>query len=186
MVKKKRTIYLTVTRKTPDMVLLPKLTGFYHFEQYARKLSQFQVKLEVRERQFNNKYEENTILYLYNGDERITEDDLDRGVQVPRGITLEAVVTERAGSTVSVPDMICTQYSQAEFVITGSQLVIGTVQEDQTVYDRGSAYVYKQNPAAGSVIRTGQQVDVFLTQRRPASCPADDSQDDTDEDDQNQ
>ncbi len=177
-VKKNRKIYLTVTKTNPDLVTLPDLAGTYDYSQYAKKLNVLGIKLRIRERVFNNKYEENTILNLYYKDEKISEEALKRGVKIPMGNVVEVVVTEQTSGRVALPNLVCRTYSAAEFLVTGNNLLLGKVSLDNTVTDKVNAYVYKQEPAyePGSTIRMGQIMNIFLTQNRPAKCAIDDTE----------
>ncbi len=169
-VKQRRRIYLTVTRSTPDMVTLPELIGSYNYNQYTRKLSQLNVRFTIKERKFDAKLEENTILYLYYNGRQIADADLRDGVRVPMGSTLEFVVTERSTGFVEIPDLVCKTYQEAQFIISSNNLVIGNIFGE--VSDLNSAYVYKQEPeyVPGQNIRMGEQINLYMVQERPAGC----------------
>jgi len=148
-VKEKRTIYLTITKFQAEEKLLPTLAGNDNYNYYARRLKQLKVNLKVKSKQFSNKLEENTILYLYVNDKKITARDLKKGIKVPQGAMVEAVVTTRGGGRVSVPNIVCKKYTEAAFIVEGSQLNVSVVQ-DGTVKSLDDAYVWKQNPAYNS------------------------------------
>ncbi len=171
-VKQRRRIYLTVTKSTPDMVTLPELVGSYNYDQYTRKLAQLNIRFTIRERKFDAKLEENTILYFFHNGRQISDADLRNGVKVPMGSTLEFVVTERSNSFVEIPDLVCKTYEAAQFLISANNLAIGNIYGE--VSDMSSAYVWKQEPeyAPGQTIRMGEQISLYLVQERPASCPA--------------
>ncbi|MEM1123306.1 MAG: PASTA domain-containing protein [Bacteroidota bacterium] len=170
-VKEERTIYLTITKFQAEEKLLPTLAGNDNYNYYARRLKQLKLNLKVRSKQFNNKLEENTILYLYVGDQKITGRDLKAGVKVPQGETVEAVVTTRGGGRVDVPNLVCKKYSEADFIIGGSQLS-AIVQEDASVTSVENAYVWKQVPSysSGKTVAIGTVIEVFLTKRPPEKC----------------
>lgn len=169
-VKEKRTIYLTITKFQAEEKLLPTLAGNDNYNYYARRLKQLKVNLKTRSKQFNNKLEENTILYLYVDDKKVSAKDLKAGVKVPQGATVEAVVTTRGGGRVSIPNLVCKKYTEAEFIIGGSQLSISVI-KDQTVQSLEKAVVWKQSPAysAGQTLAVGSVIDVYLT-KRPPNC----------------
>ncbi|MBK7410605.1 MAG: PASTA domain-containing protein [Saprospirales bacterium] len=170
-VKEKRTIYLTVSKNTAEEVTLPTLVGNYDYFQYQKKLANKGVYTSIRERIFDNKQAENTILYFFYKDEKITETSLKSGVRIPKGSTLEFVITERGGELVEVPDFTCKQLTAAEFLIATLDLNIGNIKSDVTVTDQTSAYVYNQKPEPGQTIRVGEQVDLYITQDPPLGCP---------------
>lgn len=162
-VKENRRIYVVISRSTAPEVLLPSLEGAYNYDAYKRKLMQRGLKARIIERQFDNKLEENTILYFYHDGQRITESDLERGIKVPKGSLLEFVVTERLTEQAPTPDLRCKRFDAASFQISANELVIGEI--------IGSGdFVYRQDPAPGQMIRKGSQINLYLTETRPADC----------------
>ena len=131
------------------------------------------IKTTVQEKVFDSKQEENSILYFYHKGRKITDDMLRRGVKVPKGATLDFVITERITGAVPIPDLVCQRYDAATFLIEGSNLVLGEVFGD--VGFREGAYVYKQEPeyVPGMQMEIGQKVNIYLTSTRPSGCPDD-------------
>ncbi|MCP9236919.1 PASTA domain-containing protein [Lewinella sp. JB7] len=167
-VKNNRTVYLTVLSEDAPEVELPGLVGNYDYNQYVRLLKVKNIRYRVRERQFDAKQEDGTILYLYYDDRKITDEDLREGVRVPMGSTVDFVITQRKGGKVTLPEYRCQQYGTAEFAITGSQLVIGTV--SGTFTNRYEAYIERTEPAAGTVMETGAKVNLVLSDTPPTGC----------------
>lgn len=171
--KEDRSIYLTVTKKTPEAVTLPDLIGNDDYNRYSKKLKMLDLKPKVKERIFDNKYEENTILYLVVDGEKVTAKDLKNKMEVPMGSVIEMVVTERGGAMIEIPNLVCKRYTEAEFLISGMQLNLGTVNMDATVTSQSGAYVWRQVPSAdGGRMRMGEQIELYLTQYRPEDCPS--------------
>lgn len=168
-VKQNRTIYLSIYSKTPPEIELPTLVGSYNFEQYAKKLSILKLKAVIKERVFDSVQEENTIQYFFYDGQKITDNDLRKGVKVPQGSTLEFVVTQRHTGMVAIPNLVCQQYKAAHFLITSMNLSVGAVYGE--VFD--DAYVWKQEPEyiEGQMIRIGEQINIYLTNTRPQGCP---------------
>jgi len=175
-VKKNRTIYLTITKSEGDMVSLPSLVGVYDYDQYAKKLRMMDMEPRILERQINNQYSENTILHFYYNDQKVTQDDVSRGFKVPKGSVLEFVVTEKGTMEVGIPNLVCREYRAAEFLLNSLELTVGIVNADASVTDQASAFVYRQVPGyqPNTSVRTGQQIDLYLTQSRPEGCPVED------------
>lgn len=170
--KEGRTIYVSKYRVMADSIILPTLiSAGYNYDQYTIKLKRLDIMPVIKERVFDNKQEENSILYFYHHGRKITDDMLRRGVKVPKGSTLEFVITERITTNVPVPDLVCKRYDAAAFLISGSNLTIGNIYGD--VGDRESAYVYRQEPeyVPGQMIPQGQQINLYLTATRPSGCP---------------
>lgn len=167
-VKNNRTVYLTVLSEVVPEVTLPGLVGSYRYDQYTRQLGPMNLKARVKERKFDARQEDGTILYLYYDGQKITDEDLREGVKVPMGSTIDFVVTERKGSEVTLGDYRCQQYGTAEFAIEGSQLRVGRVTGEYT--DRYSAYIVSTNPAPGAAMETGQRVNLVVSDVLPADC----------------
>ncbi len=169
-VKKNRRIYLTITSSTAPMVQLPPLQGAYNYDQYQRKLLRLRLKPRVLDRRYDNRLEDNTILFLVYDGEEIREEDLSAsgGIKVPVGSEVGFVVTERITEEVPVPDLVCKGYNEAVFLISSNGLSLGTVKGD--VPDRRTAYVFEQVPAAGEMIEKGSLVDISLSLSPPAEC----------------
>ncbi len=169
--KEGRTIYVSKYRVLADSVLLPSLiSAGYNYDQYSIKLKRRDIEPVVKERVFDNKQEANSILYFYHKGRKITEDMLKRGVKVPKGATLEFVITERITDNVPIPDLVCKRYDAAAFLVTSSDLTIG-----ETIGADGSTqgtYVYRQEPAfeAGKMVPKGTAVTLYLSPDRPAGC----------------
>ncbi|MEK7256246.1 MAG: PASTA domain-containing protein, partial [Bacteroidota bacterium] len=140
-VKEGRKIYVTVTQWNAEMVRLPLLVeSSYDYDRYAAKLAKRSIKARIKERVFDRRQAENTILYLYYEGKKVDETDIKNGFEVPMGATLEFVVTERLTNELQVPDLVCMNFSAAEFLVSNSNLNIGEVVADATVTDRNVAY----------------------------------------------
>ncbi len=170
-IKEDRTIYLTIYKAKGDPILLPEFrSSGYDFNDYKGKLKQRKVNSVVRERKFDSKQEENTILQMFYKGQEVNENDLRKGFEVYKGDTLEFVVTKQSTEWVILPNLVCSKYDRAVFVITGNKLSVGNVYGD--VYDQQEAYVYKQDPPyePDQRIRIGQQVNIYLTDELPVGC----------------
>lgn len=167
-VKENRNIYLTITRSVPPEVPLPSLIGSDEFEQYRRKLERLNIELVVRDKQYNRKLEENTILFLYYDGEQIAPQELESGVKVPKGSTVGAIISVRNTGQAQVPNLVCQRFSEASFNISSRQLVLGRVEGASSNPD--DYYVWKQEPAAGAMLNIGQPVNVYLQATKPEGC----------------
>ena len=168
-VKENRRVYVSVTSSTAPMVPLPGLVANYDYEQYVRKLERLGIKYNIKERQYDRNLEPNTILYFFYEDEKITDSKLRRGIKVPKGSTLEFVITERNNGMVSVPELICKRYKAASFMISSMDLQLGETYGPVS----DEAYVYKQEPeyTPGVNVRTGTAINLYLMEQRPIGCP---------------
>lgn len=170
-VKEGRTIYLTVARRNPDIVRLPNLVGNDDYDLYSRKCLRLGLKPRIIARIAAPKLAPNTIVaVLFRGD-TITE-AIRYGYEVEMGSEIDFVVSEQVALVVEIPDCVCLTYDAARFLLSVSNLNVGSVINDGTVVDQMSAYVWRQSPpyAPNGTLRVGEQVDLYLTQELPAGC----------------
>ncbi len=172
-VKEDRTIYLQIVKTIPDMKRLPGLVGNYDYNHYSNKLARLGLNSKIKERVFDARLEANTILHFFFDGKKLTQEDIDKGVEVPDGSTLEFVVTEKGGVMVDSPNLVCMKYKEARFLLNNYNLSVGSIINDATVTNQDEAYVWKQLPlhSATQQVRIGGQYDVYLTQYRPDDCP---------------
>jgi D-alanine-D-alanine ligase len=172
-VKEGRKIYLTVTTYGTETVRLPEFSNYaYDFSEYQKRLKILQIEAKEVEKVFDRKQAPGTILYFtYNG-KKITEAEVKKGVEIPKGSTLEFTVTDRKSNRVELPDLVCRTFDAADFLVGSYNLNIGQVIEDETVTERFSAYVYRQEPEfdPDETVQMGTQINVWLTQDLPADC----------------
>ena len=171
-VKENRRIYLTVTKTIPDEVTLPGLAGTYDFDRYNRKLAMLDVRGRVRDREFSSRYQPNTILKVYYAGEEISEAQLKRGFQVPKGAELEFTVTTSSGGTAELPDLRCRTLDEARLFLQSYRLRVGRLRADDSVDDPETAYVWRQEPeyAPGARVPLDSELTLFLTEAQPADC----------------
>ena len=169
-VKKNRSVYVTVNSSSPPPVILPGLVGAYDYGQYTRKLQRLGIKYRVLEKRFDAKLEANTILTVYFDGREISDNELRQGFRVPKGSTLDFIVTERKSNQVSIPDLRCKTYNQAAFVLSSVGLEIGQIQGD--VADYSTAYVYRQDPPPTDalVAGLGTRINLYLSNTLPDDC----------------
>lgn len=166
-VKENRTITL-ITYKHTEQATLPRLKGNYDYERYQRGMSAKDFELSVEKEVFDPKQAAGTILYLLHGEEKITENDIEKGYDLPRGTKLKAVITKRSSNFIPVPNLICKTYSEAEFLIESARLNVGEVIGD--VPNLSSAYIYQQSPKSDKSLRIGEMVTIYVTADYPDGC----------------
>ena len=168
-VKENRRIYVTVTSVTAPLVPLPSLVGNYDYDQYTRKLQRLGLKYKIREKKFDRRLEENTILYFYFNEEKITDQRLNRGVKVPKGSVLEFVVSERNTGRVEIPNLVCKRLHEAVFLLSSNDLVQGDLYGPTD----DNAYIYRMEPEykPGAMVGVGTRIHLYLQEDRPLDCP---------------
>ena len=166
-VKENRTITL-ITYKYTEEAKLSRLKGNYDYERYKRSMSAKNFELTVEKEIFDPKQAAGTILYLLHDGKKITEDDIEKGYNLPRGTKLKAVITKRSSNFIPVPNLVCKTYNEAEFLIESARLNVGEIIGD--VPNLGSAYIYQQSPNSDKSLRIGEMVTIYVTVDYPEGC----------------
>jgi len=173
-VKEGRTIYLTLNSYQREQFDLADLALYgKRFENKRRDLesSRYQINCVEKSRKAD-KSSPGTILEVYMNDELVlSRVENGKGIKVPKGATLEFVLSGRATS-VQVPNLVCQTFEEAQFVINNANLTLNNANEDNSVTNKNRAYVYKQEPSAtgGKRLPLGGKVTLYLTQARPEDC----------------
>lgn len=172
LVKEKRTVYLAVKKAGFDFVELPQLDGSNEsFSLYRKQLEQRNIVYNSKSK-VDSRVAENTILDVFYKDEKITNDVRDgKFEKIPTfsKTPVTIVISKKGYGNTNVPNIVCKTLSEAKLILENSNLTIN-FEADQTVVDKDNAYVWLQNPAAGSSIRFGEQVRLRLTQNLPDDC----------------
>jgi len=73
---------------------------------------------------------------------RLELDDLNKGYKVKKGTEVEAIITTRGAGSAAIPDLKCKTLEEAEFLINGTKLSVGSIFKDGSAegYD-GTVYV---------------------------------------------
>jgi UDP-N-acetylmuramate--alanine ligase len=168
-VKKNRSIYLTILTDEAPLIQLPTLVGNYDYTQYSTRIERMgDIRSKIREQVYDPKQEENTILHIFFGETKVTDAMLRSGYEVPQGSMLEFVVTVRQTGEVKVPDYKCKPFGVVEFLLDGSNLLVGEIHGN--VSNQSEAFVMRTDPPGGKMVPVGSKFDIYLSQRRPDDC----------------
>jgi D-alanine-D-alanine ligase len=169
-VKKNRTIYLVVNGKEAPLVKIPSLAVVDNYATYCADARSREVNCKVRAEEYNAKLAKGTIERVYLNGNDITRRLRNGEMRVPKGSTLEMVITTRSSQTVPLPDLVCLTYREAQFSLSGNNLEVGRVFGNPA--DMENAYVVRQEPAfaPGKSVSMGIQVDLYLSDSPPADC----------------
>jgi len=162
-VKINRTVYLTVNRSVPPLIVMPRLIG--SFRNAVMILKQFGLKLG--DTSYRPDFAKNAILsQLYDGKE------IKPGTKIPMGSLISLVLGSGLSNTnISVPDLFGMSYAEAKgrLDVLGISLVPVL---DGGIKDTLNAYIYRQNPERlnddrkVNRIRPGQLIDIWLSAER--------------------
>ena len=154
-VKAGRKIFLTINTDMAPMVNLPDVIGR---SENSAKNYLLGMGLMVANTEYIPAIEKNTVLKLKKSGLEITPN-----TELPKGSEITLVVGDGFGNTnVTVPDIVGMSYDEADVVVNGSSLNIGSI-----LYDNTSALpdgtVARQRPEAGDNLRMGDAINIWLS-----------------------
>lgn len=152
-VKEGRKIYLTLNAVTPPKVEMPDLVG----KSLKTVQLQFQgMGIKVGKYFFTPGPYKNTFVSA-----QIDGIDIEIGEKIAKGSTVDLVLQNGKGQQYfDAPDVIGKVKENAEFIITGNNLVIGEIYYQKS--DSLIGKILKQQPGPGDRVRTGQAVDLWV------------------------
>jgi beta-lactam-binding protein with PASTA domain len=171
VVKKNRTIYLTINRTVAPMVDMPDLRGFsfQSAEMYLRS-----VGLKLGDTSYRPDIARNSVL-----EQRFNNQTLLPGTKIHMGSTINLVLGDGIGNALmDVPDLAGMTLNDARSYLRSLNLSIGAIVPNADVQDQSNAYIYHQNPAPESPdgqqnkIHPGQAIDVYLGVQQPVADTA--------------
>lgn len=174
-VKTSRTVYVTVSKYRPDQIKLASLPLLYgrEFAITQKYLKQsFFIDSEVIGYQFDEGPENHILAAIYKNDTIDNERTRKNDVFIEKGTKIQFILSKATDDHVKVPDLVCSTYDQARFLLSSNMLSEGSIIPDETVTNPQTAFVYKQSPTpeAGKTLKKGDHVNIYLTQQEPASC----------------
>ncbi len=170
LVKKGRTIYLTVNRAVPPVIDMPSLVGFSFksAELYLQTLG-----LKLGDTSYRADFARNAVLeQLYN------KEILKPGSKVPLGSTIDFVLGSGVGTNdINVPDLVGLTLAQAKGLLASMGLSAGSVVVNGTISDSLNSFVIRQTPEVfteavpgektPNKIRAGATMDIYISNTAP-------------------
>jgi eukaryotic-like serine/threonine-protein kinase len=159
-VKEDRKIYVTITAGQAPLVKMPKIT---ELSLHSAEMQLKQVGLLKGQITFKPDLAENTVL-----EQNFKGQKIEPGESLPKGSMVDLVVGNGVGSSeIDVPNVMNKAYDEAELIIRGSGLELGTV-----IYDQNSkapaGTIIKQNPqASDQQIIEGTFIDLWVAGPEP-------------------
>lgn len=174
LVKARRMIYVTITKRSPDKILSGRLPEMYG-KNYERKKRELKDHFEIQTKIVDTKYDPGDpgqILEVrYKGKTIMGARGRENNVQIEKGDYLEFVISAKSGGTIEIPDLTCKTYEEAQFLLDNLGLNIGEVIREGDISDLNTAYIISQQPTAdGSLIEMASMVQLKVVQHKPASC----------------
>ncbi len=182
VVKRNRTVYLTINRTLAPMVEMPDLRGFsfQSAEMYLQSLS-----LRLGDTTYRPDIARNSVL-----EQSLNGKAVAPGAKVSMGSSISFVLGDGVGNVLmNVPNIVGMTLSDARSYLQSLNVSLGAIVPDPGISDPENAFVYKQNPtekgtdvdgnARKNKIHPGQVIDVYLSLAQPVidttTAPPDDN-----------
>lgn len=166
VVKRNRTVYLTVNRAVPPTIEMPKLIGLSY---RSAEVSLRQYGLRMGDTSYRVDFAKNSVLdQVYNGE------SIKPGMKIQMGSSIDLVLgTGVGGFEFAVPDLFGMPYEEAKALLQATGLSTGALMVDPDVSDTAAAFVYRQSPERMNEerkfnrIRQGQTIDIWVGTVKP-------------------
>src|SRR5258706_6838747 len=130
LVKQRRMIYVTITKRSPDKIMSGRLPEMYgkNFERKRRELAEhFQIKSKVIDKRYDPSEEGQILEVKYKGKTIMDSKGRDNDVQIEKGDELDFIISEKTGGSVVLPNLICKTLDEAQFLLENLGLTVGEV-----------------------------------------------------------
>jgi UDP-N-acetylmuramate--alanine ligase len=173
-VKSGRKIYVVITKFDPDKITVAELPILYgnEYNQKKNELAYRGIECVIRGKKYDPG-EPNHILEVYYNNELIIDSDVFRAeVEIDKGGVLEFVLSDTEGGELLIPDLRCKRYTEAEFLLQSSKLLVGFIEESGSITAREDSYIIAQDPVADGItkIKMGSVINLVISQSKPSNC----------------
>ncbi len=160
-VKLNRKMYLTVSSYLPPKIAIPDIVDS------SVKNAQLLLKsheLKIGSIEYVDDLATNAVLGIMLDSVEYSKEDLRRGIIVPKGTRIDLIVGNGLGNTtMEVPNVLGMDYEEAQTLLRGVGLSVGTI-EFVSATTRPPGAVVKQEPAPSRTnkIKIGEIVDLWV------------------------
>ena len=166
VVKKNRTVYLTINRAVPPTIEMP---NFINMTFRSAEMSLKQYGLVLKDTFYKTDFAKNAVL-----EQQYKGEQIKPGTKIQMGSEITLILGSGLGNTdFRVPDLFGLSYAEALTLLESNNLNAGARVFDMDVRDSVNAFVYRQNPPRigydGKIsrIRPGQAIDLWLGVNKP-------------------
>ncbi len=170
-VKLNRKIYLTVSASIPPKIDIPDIIDS------SVKNAQLLLKsheLKVGTVKYVDDLATNAVLKVLFNEKEYTKEELREGITVDKGSSIDLIVGNGLGKTsMEVPNVIGMDYEEAQTLLRGVGLSIGTIEFVKSGSSLG--VVTTQLPKAGDKIQIGEIIELWVSEIKVDSAVQDSS-----------
>ena len=172
-VKKNRKIYVTITKSVADQVPVRRLPVLYgkDFERKRRELKQaFEIDSKIIGYRYDRGAPNHILEVSYRGTPIIDAQTRKDQVMIEKGGMLEMVLSKTSGASLIMPNLRCATFDEASFQLQTLSLNVGETYLDDEIRDKGSAFIWKQEPAGSQPVSMGDTITLYLSATAPEDC----------------
>jgi len=162
-VKVNRTVFLTVNRYSPPMIVMPALEGKSFG--FAMDLL-LRNHLQLGDTTFKPDFMKGSVL-----EQRFNGEKIEAGTKVVWGSKISLVIAGGLqDEQILVPDLVGKTFVEGKAELEAGGINIGAIVANGVIKDTATAYIYKQNPASfddekkPGYIHPGQLMDIYISQ----------------------
>lgn len=152
-VKENRKVYISLNSNTPPSTVMPNLIDktVQNAELILKSYELKRGRITTKPDAFRNVLEQN-----YEGN------PVEPGTRIPKGSVISLVIGDGHGiSQFEMPSILGLPLEEGEVIIKGNSLSVGIVfNQDENTPD--NYVIVQQSPSAGSLVRVGSEVDIWL------------------------
>jgi beta-lactam-binding protein with PASTA domain len=174
LVKEGRKIYVTITKYNKETVNSGDLPTLYGnpFEQKKSELKYRDIECVVKDYAYDPGAPDHILEVYYKGELIISKDVRKSDVVIFKGDKLECILSRSDGGDVIIPNLMCLEMTEVEFMLSSNKLLIGTVTTKGTPAADAPLYVISQSPQSDgtSTLKMGEKISVTLSPTKPNDC----------------
>lgn len=176
LVKENRKLYVDITKYEADVYNLSELSDMYgrEYNSKAKELAYLNINSKIKGYQHDSGEPNHILEIWYENRLIISSSGRKSDVKIKKGGTLEFVLSKIDGADVPLPDLVCKQYGQVNFLLRMHKLALGGINlaDEEAITNREDAYIIAQDPpySKGAMIKQGQSVEITIQQKQPESC----------------
>lgn len=174
LVKEGRKVYVTVTKSNPDKIFVSELPALYgnDFAQKSLELKNRGILSKIKSKKYDPGDPNHILEVFYNGELIIDQTIVKKDVAIDKGSTLEFVISNKTDGEILIPDLNCLTLSEADFMLSGNQLLLGEITYKGSTKDSSSVYIIDQLPAYDGVskIPINSKVNLTVVSIKPSKC----------------
>ncbi len=152
IVKANRTVYLTVNRSVPPLVVMPDLRGF---SVKSAELYLHSIGLKMGDTSYVPDIARNAVR-----EQKVNGNNIDPGTKVNMGTAIDLVIGNGIGNDdMDVPDLVGMTVDEARSLLSNNHISIGAILAMDALKDTATAFIVKQSPEPKSIIAEGTIVE---------------------------